>query len=247
MTLKDQHLENRDDWRPALTAIIPAYNECGRIGRVLSPLLQAQFVDEIIVVDDGSTDAMAAEVLQIGQGDPRLKLIRHTANRGKGQAILSGFLASTSPVLLILDADLIYLTVQHVEALVGPVLSGEADMAIGVFQHGYFWTDLSHRFTPWLSGQRCLRAALISDLPSQASKGYGFETCVTMLARQKKWRVKRVPWPGVTHPLGILPRGGWSGLRRKAKMYRDILFSWLVIELGWSRPDVGWYKIRRNH
>lgn len=246
MTFKDQHLERRDDWRPALTAIIPAYNECGRIGRVLSPLLQAQFVDEIIVVDDGSTDAMAAEVLQIGQGDPRLKLVRHTANRGKGQAILSGFLASTSPVLLFLDADLIYLTIQHVKALVQPVLSGEADMAIGLFRHGSFWTDLSHRFTPWLSGQRCLRAELISELPSQAAKGYGFETCVTILARQNKWRVKRVPWIGVTHPLGILPRGGWSGLRRKSKMYRDILSSWLVIELGWSWPDVRRYKIHRN-
>lgn len=232
---------------PALTAIIPAYNECGRICRVLSVLLQAQFMDEIIVVDDGSTDGMAEEVLRISQGNPHLKLIRHIVNRGKGQALLTGYQASTSPVLLLLDADLINLSVQHVEALVRPVLSGQADMAIGLFQRGNIWTDLSHRFMPWLSGQRCLRAGLISDLPIRAVQGYGFETCLTILARRKKWRVIRVPWIGVTHPLGIMPRGGWSGLRRKAKMYHDILAAWLAIELDWDLLKVHRTKFRRHH
>lgn len=246
MAFCGQNRERRDGRKPALTAIIPAYNEHGRIGRVLSVLLQAQFVDEIVVVDDGSTDGMVAEVLQLGQGDPRLKLIRHKSNLGKGQAILTGFRAASSPVLLLLDADLIDLTIQHVDSLARPVLSGEAEMALGVFQHGTFWTDLAHRLTPWLSGQRCLHAGLLRDLPAQAAQGYGFETCLTILARQKKWRVKRVPWIGVTHPLGVLPRGGWSGLRRKAKMYRDILWSWLVIEWGWSGPDLRHYKIHRS-
>jgi hypothetical protein len=246
MTLYHQLYDPNDHRMPAITAIIPAYNECGRIGKVLSVLLQVQLVSEIIVVDDGSTDGMDAEMLQIAQGNPRLKLIRHTENRGKGQAVLSGFYASTSPVLLLLDADLIHLTVQHVEALIQPVLSKEADMTIGLFRHGHFWTDLSHLATPWMSGQRCLRAALMKHLPEQAAQGYGFETCLSILARREKWRVKPISWLGVTHPMGILPRSGWSGLRRKAKMFRDILWSWLVIELGWSRADMRQYKIRRN-
>ena len=158
MALNRQYREQQNDRSLALTAIIPAFNERGRVRNILSVLLQAQFVDEIIVVDDGSTDGMDVEVLQTAPGDTRLKLIRHHLNRGKGQAILSGLRASTSPVVLLLDADLIDLTVQHVKALAQPVLSGEADMAIGLFQHGHFWTDLSHRLTPWLSGQRCLRA-----------------------------------------------------------------------------------------
>ena len=231
---------------PVLTAIVPAHNECGRIGNVLSVLFQVQFVDEVIIVDDGSTDGMAAEVLEIGQSNPRLRLIRHAENFGKGQAILTGFRASTSPVLLLLDADLLNLTPQQVEALVQPVLSGEADMSIGLFRHGGFLTDLSHHVTPWLSGQRCLRASLLKDLPDQAAQGYGFETCLTILARQKKFRLRRVPWMGVTHSLGMLPRGGWSGLRRKAMMFRDILYSWLVIEFGWSMPGMRRYKAHRN-
>lgn len=244
--LNRQPRERYDSRRPALTAVVPAYNESGRIGSVLSVLLQVKMVDEIIVVDDGSIDGMAAEVLQIGQGNPRLKLIRHTENRGKGQALLTGRQASQSPVLLFIDADLIHLTVQHVEALVKPILVGEADMTVALFQHGDFWTDLSHRATPWLSGQRCLHASLVQRLPIQAAQGYGFETCLTILARQEKWRVKPVSWLGVTHPMGILPRGGWSGLRRKLKMFRDVFRSWLVIEMGWYRPDVRRYKIRRN-
>jgi glycosyltransferase involved in cell wall biosynthesis len=190
---------------------------------------------------------MAEEVLRISQGNPHLKLIRHIANQGKGQALMTGFQASTAPVLLLLDADLINLTVQHLEALVQPVLSREADIAMGLFQRGNIWTDISHRFMPWLSGQRCLRAGLMHELPVRAIQGYGFETCLTIMARRKKWRVTRVPWIGVTHPLGIMPRGGWSGLRRKAKMYRDILGAWLAIELHWAWPQVYRYKIRRHH
>lgn len=246
MALKGQYNDRGKDQRPALSAIIPAYNECGRIGRVLSILLQAQFVDEVIVVDDGSTDGMDAEVSRISQTDPRLKLIRHTTNLGKGQAILTGYRALSSPVVLLLDADLMYLSVQHLDALVGPVLSGDTDMTVGLFKHGFIWTDLSHLATPWLSGQRCLRAALMRNLPSQAAQGYGFETCLTILARQQKWRVQYVSWLGVTHPMGILPRSGWSGLRRKGKMYRDILFTWLLIGLGWSWPIKRRYKTDRN-
>lgn len=241
-----QYCERQNDRGSAVTAIIPAYNERGRIGNVLMVLFQTQFVDEVIVVDDGSTDGMDAEVLRVGRENPCVKLIRHPENRGKGQAVLTGVRASTSPVLLLLDADLIQLTIQHVDALVQPVLSGEADMAIGLFRHGGFLTDLSHLVTPWLSGQRCLRASILRDLPDQAAQGYGFETCLTILARQKKWRVISVPWIGVTHALGILPRSGWSGLRRKTKMARDILSSWLALELGWAWPDNLCYKIRRN-
>jgi glycosyltransferase involved in cell wall biosynthesis len=238
MALTSQRWGRYYDQKSALTAIVPAYNECGRISKVLYVLLQAQIVDEIIVVDDGSTDGMTEEVLELSQSNPRLKFLRHSANRGKGQAIFTGLYTSNSPVLLLLDADLINLTVQHVEALVHPVLSGEADMTIGLFQQGSLWTDLSHRATPWLSGQRCVRADLIRYLPKQSAQGYGFETCLTILARQKKWRVKRVPWIGVTHMVGLLQRNRWSGFQRKAMMYRDIFWSWLVIELGWSWPGL---------
>ena len=246
MGLYSQNRQRINARKLALTAIIPAYNERGRIGTILSVLLQAQFVDEIIVVDDGSTDGMDAELLQFAPEDPRIQVIRHRHNHGKGQAILSGLRAATSPVLLMLDGDLIDLTVQHVEALALPVLSDEADMAIGLFQHGYFWSDLSHRLTPWLSGQRCLRRRLLRDLPHQAAQGYGFETCLTVLARQQKWRVRHVPWIGVSHPLGHLPRSGGSGFRRKAKMYHDILWSWFVLEFNGSLPGGRQYKIGRD-
>jgi glycosyltransferase involved in cell wall biosynthesis len=118
-------------------AVVPAYNEAGRISRVLDTLHASPSVTEIVVVDDGSADDTAAVV----QAHPaavagKLRLIQHNPNRGKGAAMVTGADAATADVVVFLDADLIGLTPAHVDALVQPVLSGKVAMALGVFRGG---------------------------------------------------------------------------------------------------------------
>jgi glycosyltransferase involved in cell wall biosynthesis len=222
--------------RPAVFAIVPAYNEATRIGKVISVLCQVRSLSEIIVVDDGSTDDTGEEALAAAAGDPRVKILRHPTNLGKGEAMFTGLSASRAPFLLMIDADLVNLKPHHIEDLMEPVLSGKADMTLGLFHHGYWRTDIAHFLTPWLTGQRCLRSTLLRNLSRQAAAGYGFETALTLAARHGSWRCQRVTLVGVTHLLGDIPRGSWRGPLTKLKMYGHILRAW--VQMGYWREFV---------
>jgi hypothetical protein len=216
---------------PNLAAILPAYNEAGRVGNVVNVLCQVNLLDEIIVVDDGSADGTGAEAIKAAAGDARFSLLRHASNHGKGQAILSGWQATRAVNLLFLDADLVNLENRHITALIEPVLNGWADMTVGLFRQGYWRTDLAHRLTPWLSGQRCLRAGLLSSLSMGAAAGYGFETALSLAARKQGWRSETVHLWGVTHLPGDIANG-WRGPLNKVRMYAHILRAWFVFNLG---------------
>lgn len=211
-----------------LVAIIPAYNESKTIHRVLQALGQISGLAETIVVDDGSTDETLHQCELAAQSNPRLRVIRHKANLGKGQAIYSGWTATNAHFLLLLDADLFGLERRHVEELVRPVLAGQVDMSIGLFKKGYWKTDLSHWGTPWLSGQRCLRAELLNSISWEAASGYGIETALTVAAQLNGWRVGKIPLWGMWHKPSEDRRGYWSGAKTRGKMYLQIIRAWYI-------------------
>ena len=111
------------------TAIIPAYNEEQRIGEVLEAVKNSRLVDEIIVVDDGSVDKTAEVAKRMG-----VKVIINDKNLGKGGALCRGLKDCQSDVILFLDADLCGFKPEDADRLLQPVLSGEWDMTIGIFQ-----------------------------------------------------------------------------------------------------------------
>ena len=212
----------------SVSVIIPAYNEAGRIGAVVRAVCQVEFVSEIIVVDDGSTDHTAEEALAAAGSEVKVQVVRHSTNQGKGQAMIDGWKAASDPLLLFLDADLIHLSPDHIRDLALPVLNQQAAMSMGIFEHGRWITDLSHRLTPWLTGQRCLLAELLNDLSLKAAAGYGFETALSMEANRRGWPVSIVPMRGVSHPTQ-LRRKGWSSVAFKTKMFAHILRAWLIM------------------
>lgn len=213
---------------PGVAVIVPAYNEAGRIGEVISVLCMVNNLDEIIIVDDGSTDDTASEAQQAAHNDSRLHVYRHPVKLGKGQALFKGSYAARAPILVYLDADLINLNPGHVETLMEPVLTDHADMTIGVFRRGYWRADAAHWITPWLSGQRCLKAKLMTHVSQEAARGYGVETAMTIAARKNKWRCTKVPLIGVTHPLGEVSRGDYHGWGTKAMMFYQIGRAWYL-------------------
>ena len=118
--------------RPALTLVLPTFNESGnlaeairRVGQVLAG------VDwEVIVVDDDSPDGTSALAKSIAVENPRVRCIRRVGRRGLAGACIEGMLASSAPVVAVMDADL-----QHDEALLPQmyalIAGGEADVAVG--------------------------------------------------------------------------------------------------------------------
>src|SRR5437773_5117831 len=96
---------------PAFSAVIPAFNEASRIDETLRLTLDylrnASPESELIVVNDGSTDAtslIAREVLEATKIETRL--LENFPNRGKGAAVRLGLLAAQKPIALFFDADL---------------------------------------------------------------------------------------------------------------------------------------------
>jgi glycosyltransferase involved in cell wall biosynthesis len=208
--------------------IIPAYNEGKRILNVLKVLRPISEIKEIIIVDDGSKDDTSAVIQSYLKDDSRVKFIQHPRNMGKGQSIYTAWEAVTSDFVLMLDADLIGLTPEHVTVLCDPVISGKYDMTLGLFKGGNWKTDFSHWATPWLTGQRCLRREMLQCISREAASGYGLETAMTVAVHQQGWKVKKVPLRGMSHPVSEIHRGGLKGVANRVKMYLHVFRAWYI-------------------
>ncbi len=113
-----------------LSIVVPAYNEEQRIGATLGKIrsyADAQpFRVEIIVVDDGSTDATA----EVVAGFPEVRLLRVSPNRGKGHAVRHGVLNAAGKFALFTDADL-SMPIEEADSLFAALEASGADAAIG--------------------------------------------------------------------------------------------------------------------
>jgi len=201
-----------------VAAIIPAYNEERRIGAVLSVVERAGLFDDIVVVDDGSTDH-TLEKLPTNNG---VRALRLAENVGKGGAMWAGVHGTDADIALFLDADLVGLQREHLRSLVEPVAAGEADMCVGVFRHGRYWTDLAQRLVPYISGQRALRRETFLSVPRVRFARSGVEVALTYHARVQGWRVTSVPLVGITHVMKEEKMGALRGLWARTGMYWEI-------------------------
>ena len=117
---------------PELTVVVPTLNEAGNIAELLARLHRALsgLNWEVIFVDDDSTDATRANIAAAAQTDPCIRLLHRIGRRGLSSACIEGMLASTPPVLAVMDADL-----QHDETLLAPMFEAirtqRADLVVG--------------------------------------------------------------------------------------------------------------------
>ncbi len=119
-----------------LSVVIPIFNEIASVRKILERVQATKLADEIILIDDGSTDG-TREFLNSLVGTPGIKIIFHAKNQGKGAAVRSGISEATGSLVLIQDADLEY-DPRDYPALLKPIEEGRADVVYGSRFHG--WT-----------------------------------------------------------------------------------------------------------
>ncbi len=187
---------------PAVSAIIPAYNEEERIADTILGLSGIPEITEIIVVDDGSTDRTAERAT-----GAKVKLVSNEKNMGKGGSMERGLRESSGDIVVFLDADL-GASSSDAAKIFRPVLEGKCDMAIADFyggkgRKGGFGIVLGtaalglkwktgQDFKSPISGQRAMaREAALALCPIRA--GFGAEVGLTIRARSLGLRILEVP------------------------------------------------------
>ena len=201
-----------------VSVVIPAYNEEKTISRVLEPLTEAENIGEIIVVSDGSIDNTAIVAESMGA-----KVIQLSSNKGKGGAMMVGVKASSHPVILFLDADLLGLTPEHINDLIFPVLFEKYCMSVGVFEKGRVATDLAQYFAPFLSGQRVVKRDVFNEISDIDASRFGIEVVLTQYVIDKKLPFKEVHLKDMSHVMKEEKLGFYQGFKARMKMYWDIV------------------------
>lgn len=202
-----------------VVALIPAYNEERTLGQVLEVVRSVPAVNEVIVISDGSTDGTARVARAHGA-----RCVELRENVGKGGALKAGMdRAADADVYLFLDADLVGLRRAHVEALLEPVLRGEAEVTVGVFDRGRVATDLAQMVAPFLSGQRAVRRRVLEDVPGLEASRFGVEVALTRHIRRQRIPVRLVPLENLTHRMKEEKLGLLRGFVARMKMYWEIV------------------------
>jgi glycosyltransferase involved in cell wall biosynthesis len=198
--------------RPTLSVVMPAYNERDTIHEALRRVLDCP-VDslEVIVVDDGSTDGTRELLTQGVALDPRVRVVLHDVNRGKGAALRTGFAEARGRFVVVQDADLEYDPNEYPQ-LLAPLLEGHADVVYGSrFAGGgahrvlYYWHSVANHALTTLSNMvtdlnltdmetcyKAFRREVLDEIRLEEDR-FGIEPEMTAKVAQLGVRVYEVP------------------------------------------------------
>lgn len=228
-----------------LSIIMPVFNEGDSVTKSVKRVLALKLSGikiELIIINDGSTDKTLAELRKIV--DPRVTIISHKVNRGKGAAITTALKRMMGDIAVIQDADMEY-DPDDLKFLLAPILDGRADVVFGSRFVGsgphrvmYFWHYVANKLITFIgdaltnlnltdieTGYKAFTREVIENI-NLKEKGFSFDPEFTVKVAKKGFRIYEV---GVSY-------AGRSYAEGKKISWRDgIMAVWTIIKYSLSK------------
>ena len=189
--------------------IVPAYNEEESVAQVINVIKELEYINNVIVVNDGSTDNTEKLATEAGA-----EVINHKINKGKGAAIKTGVKASDADILAFIDSDIKNLTSYKVDAFIKPILEGNAEITKTKFSREsgrvteltakpllkFFFPDI-HYEQP-LSGQFAAKRSILKKIDFEDD--YGVDVGIVLDANVRGIKILEVDIGEIKHDMSPL-------------------------------------------
>lgn len=231
---------------PQLTVVVPIYNESSTLRRAVLGVCSIDLDLEVILVDDASTDESRKIGERLAAVDPRVTLLCHERNQGKGAALRTGIAVAKGEYVIVQDADLEY-DPREIPKLLRPLLDSKADVVYGsrflekqVKARPYAWHTAGNRILTLLSNtvtglrltdmETCYKVIprnILQELVLEEDR-FGFEPEVTakLAAYRLSGRKLRI------HEVGISYHGRTFGEGKKITWRDGVRAVWCLVQYG---------------
>ena len=219
-----------------ITCIIPAYNEQLGIEGVLKAAVGHPLLTEILVVDDGSTDNTP---LILDEWKGRVRVLTHSRNKGKKDAVQTGLLHASQPYILFLDADLVNLSTKDIDRLIKPVIENRTHLTLSLRKNSTMYCPYYKLLgIDFFTGERCGKKELFSEGYTMGPNGYSIELFFNEYILENKLRflVVSIDASGLSKPKKL---GFIKGHVSQFKMMRDIFMAakpWTFFKQSFLMP-----------
>ena len=221
------------NFKPRIVAVIPVYNEENSIIDTVKKIKDIKLIDEIVVVNDGSTDKTREKISKLDVTSIELE-----KNRGKGYAINTAIEKVRFDYLVLIDGDLGNTSHEIIKLLI-PALNGEADVIIARFKSPkikggfglvknlankgvYYYTG--KKITSTLSGQRVYKSNVIDSIDYIPSR-FGIEVAMTIEALRKGFTIKEVDVDMTHRETGR----NLKGFIHRGRQFLDVLITLIIL------------------